>query len=125
MQDRSAERRIAKTGSIGDAELRMITMTADFRKRHRRSMRVSINRGENKIIRRVGAFFNQLKPGLLKLGVIATCAISSRVRHAARRESAALKVCDKYISQTRAAPRTLVSFASETIGNVLRKVDSR
>jgi hypothetical protein len=51
MQARSAERRIAKTGSNGSAALRTITMTADFRKRHRRPMNLSINRGETKIIR--------------------------------------------------------------------------
>jgi hypothetical protein len=51
MQGPSTERRIAKTGSNGSAELRTITMTADFRTRLRRSVTLSINRGEIKIIR--------------------------------------------------------------------------
>ena len=94
----------------------MITMTADFRKRHRRLMTVSSNRGENKIIHRERAFFNQLKPGLPGLSNSNRDARGwfPRSTHNARFE-----ICDRSISQARTTSTALVSFASEMNGNIL------
>lgn len=119
MQARSAERRIAKTGSDGSAALRTITMTADFRKRHRRSMNLSINRGETKIIRQQAEkYFRTAQARVAQAWSNRDVRFwFPRLMHSAN-EDAACKFVTKVFRGARASPSTLVSFVSEMIGNI-------
>lgn len=113
MQGPSIEFRIAKTRSNGSVELWRITMTADFRKRLRRSVTLSVNRGEIKIIRQQawGVF-------LIAQARVAQAWSNRGLRFWFPRLMRSVRnaFCDNCISQ---ASRTLVSFMSETVGIVI------